>query len=337
MTGRIGADTEELLQRARAFLHSRRTILYGQRNIFFRLEKCYRTYDGMLKRNILHTRFAVMEGIAEARLEHSGLRCNMTVQRLGSFLPSPGSAGNLAQFAASKGLTAYPGHPRKSLELQGRPFGIECPGLRTDYLELQLEPLPLSTGQKHGYLPRTRKRAWFHTLLAEWVSADPSLVLEGYPEPLTRTGDHVWTISRRISSLDLDMSGENPSDVFRWKETSLANASTYAELDDMEIASSLRSSNCILPKNARLQARMKESLSKSSSCLLLRYAHLLPDPDALSDPGPAAFPAGPGSKAPLWKNHGYLDIEGDYLEFLIDATSRQVFSEARKWRSDEMS
>jgi hypothetical protein len=130
------------------------------------------------------------------------------------------------------------------------------------------------------------------------------------------------------------MSGENPSDVFRWKESSLANASTYAGLEDVEIASILQSSNCSLPPNARLQAKMRESLSKSSSCLLLRYAHMLPDPDASSDPGPAAYPTSPGSKAPLWMNRGYLDIEGDYLELLIDATSRKVFSESRKWRPD---
>jgi hypothetical protein len=78
------------------------------------------------------------------------------------------------------------------------------------------------------------------------------------------------------------------------------------------------------PPEARLQGISPFEPEDGSGCLVLRYVHLLPDPDAgmaAGEPQPACY-----------RNRGSIVVERDFWEFHIDAKTRKLVGEYRKWR-----
>lgn len=153
-----------------------------------------------------------------------------------------------------------------------------------------------------------------------------NLALLDVSDPLLRMESGRWEISRRVSTIDLDLSGENPPHAFRWKEMTLAETSTYSDLDDHDVAAILQASGVRLPPDAHRIAKLREALPRGRACLLLRYTHRLPDPASESDLSSSE------TDTPIWMNKGSVVMENDYLEILIDAGTGKVFSIDGKWR-----
>ena len=342
MSDAVSADTALRLLRARTFLYGRQAVLYGNRSLSFSLEKAYRSYDDMQKRGILFVRYGVREIVAEVSAEIDGLGASLIVERPAGLTPAKGGAPGFEDFLRAKRLVAAPGGPWKQVDLQGRIHDVEIHPAGPDRLELKLLPatgtVPTAASKGWRESGRALREAWIRDLLAEWIGDRAPLQLEGGLRPLAPAGApaktiartlawaYAWTVSRRISQVDIDISGEDVPHVFRWKETTLAEASAYAALDDADIAAALSASGVVLPPDAHRQGMVQEDLGRGSSCLLLRYAHLIPDPDP-----DAASAAGPAS-APPWMNAGFIVMENDYLEVFIDGRTGKVFSESRKWR-----
>jgi hypothetical protein len=320
------ADNALRLLRARVFLYSRQVQVYGPRSLFYDLEKSYRDFDAMQKRAVLYARFGVREVVAEARASFSASGATLVVQRRSGMTPAKGGASNFEDFVRSKRMVPAPGAPLKRADLGGILHEIEIAVSGNDHLELALRPMPGPRRRGLRRSDRSLRLAWFEALLTEWIGSGSPLRLDGWPDPLSLSQDRVWTVSRRLSQADIDISGEAVPHVFRWKEATLAKSSTYAALDENDIAAALQAAGLVLPPNAHRQAALEEDLGQGGSCLLLRYAHLVPDPDPGAD--------GNGATVPPQLSAGFIVMENDYLEILIDAGTGKVFSESSKWRPE---
>lgn len=319
-------DNALRLLRARAFLYARQAQVYGPSSLLFDLEKSYRDFDAMLKRSVLYARFGVREVVAEARVTFRASGAALMVRRQPGLASAKGGASNFEDFVRSMRLIPAPGAPLRKTDLAGQSHEIDVQVIGPDLLEVTLRSQP-GPGRK-GYRPsdRSLRLAWFETLLTEWVGIGSPLRLDGWASSLAPSSDRVWTVTRRLSQADIDISGESVPHVFRWKESTLARASTYSDLDESDIAAALQAAGVALPPNSHRQARLEEDLGQGRACLLLRYIHLVPDPHPGAD--------GNGATVPPQFSAGYVVLENDYLEILIDGGTGKVLSEARKWRPE---
>lgn len=329
-----GQDKFEKRQlNCRTALHARRGPLYGNRNIAFLLEKSYRGYDGMLKRDMLYTRFGAREVVSEARAVFIGQVGTLEVRSHPGFGPAMGGPANFEDILKAKGIQPAPGVQKRPLILSGRAHEVTLLQCDPDLVIFRISALPPAV---FGGAGKGRKRyrisgkslikTWMQTLLQEWIGKSGQLQLDSRPLIPAKVDSIEWMASRRISQIDMDCSGEDAPDAFRWLETGLSKSARHADLSDSEITGILSGFGIVLPPQAQLQGKTQSELSKGSSCLSIRYAHLLPDPDPSPD--------GHTAQVPPHMNNGFIVMENDYWEILIDAGTGKVFGESRKWRTE---
>lgn len=320
---------EKRLMNCRAALFARRGPLYGNRNIFFQLEKSYQGYDGMLKRDMLYARYGVREVVAEARAAFAGQAATLEVWRHPGFDPAAGGPASFVDLLKGKGLIPAPGAQMRPLLLDGLRYEMTLHLGSPDLVILGISASNSGTGMARRRFRKSGTflmKAWMQSLLQEWIGKPSQLQLDSRNLILATVNAAEWTVSRRISQIDMDCSGEDMPQAFRWLETGISKASRYDDLPDSEIAKILSVSGIDLPTNAVLQGKTQSELSKDSSCLSIRYAHLIPD----AEPSPD----GHAGLVPPYMNPGLIVMENDYLEILIDAGTGKVFGESKKWRPE---
>lgn len=325
---------EKALENNRAFLAERQPILYGARKIRFDLESRYADFDGMLKREIVYCRYDVREQVGGCVLSEHGEACELQAWH-DPLPPLPGSTAapeSLSAFLVRRRYLALterktyrlslPGYEGEA-ELKGGPegFALTSPALR---------PRPQTReagGDMDPDAPASRVReleTWWSRAFAEWGSRIPELRIESTWGKSASGGESVrigaW---KRVSQVDIDTSLEERPDVFRWQEATLSAAAAYADLPESECLAILRENRSAPPPNARLQGIAPFEPEDGAGCLVLRYAHILPDPgsEAGDEPQPGCY-----------RSRGAIVVERDFWEYHIDAGTRRLVGEYRKWR-----
>lgn len=318
------------LDRSRDFLRSRQAILYGDRPVRFEPATPYADFDRMLKREVVYMQFDVLERLAEGRLKIARSACELTV--LHGILPKPKEVRSAPEAFSTflvrrKHLLLAPSQdfllalPSFEGEVRLRKAGPGEFSLQAD----SMTPKPFAPYATLAAQPEALEAellAWFRGALADWTSglagADLRLLGRQPGDPDESPALGAWL---RFSRIDLDASGEEPPHVFRWQEANRASASRHAELSEAECRLILGAEGASVPAEARLVGISRDELPDDAECVALRYVHELPDP-AAADPDPGV----------PWRSRGAIVVEGDYWEFLIDAATRTLLGENRKWR-----
>lgn len=164
---------------------------------------------------------------------------------------------------------------------------------------------------------------WLRGALLSWAGGAPQVRVEDVDgSSSTERSLNVW---KRLSQIDIDLSGEDDPDVFRWQESSRAERASHSALSESECLAILGRNGIDLPGDARLQSVTELELDDDSSCVAVRFEHVLPDPER-------AEPDGAVPQARL-RNRGFIVVEGDFREIHIDASDKTVIGEYRKWRA----
>jgi hypothetical protein len=300
---------------ARYLLWPLRNSLYGKENVFFDLESHYVEHDGMLMRNMFYAHFGVHEVAFEARL-----RFTDRGEAVFSVFGYPESISVLG------GMPSLGELARSRLAKNGEQAAVDSKPMTLD-IAFSMRHTPYKASLRISY--RSDLRKWCESLLEEWARSNSEFILTHSKADILLDPVDTWILSRRISEVDTDLSGESPPQVYRWKEVLQSNSSFYADLDESTLASILQAAGIALPPDSHRTAKLREDSSSGNSFLLLRFKHLIPDPQGEPFPGPIQE----AEHAPIWENKGFIRLEGDFLEFLIDARNRKVVSEYRKWRS----
>jgi len=299
---------------ARLLLHSRQNSLYGKGNVFFGLDSHYEEYDGMLMRSMLYARFGLHEIAFEAKLRFSDKE-----EAVFSVHGYPELASELGGIPSLEKLV------QNRLARTGELAAIAS---KPSNLEITIPMRASNSRSKLCISGRTIRREWCQSLLDEWLLSKKEFQLAHSRAAILLNPDDTWTLSRRISEVDTDLSGEIPPQVYRWKEISQSKLSSYADLDESNLNFIFQAAGITLQQDSYRIAKIREDLGQNGSCLLLRFDHLIPDPQA-------EFPTGSKEQAarnPKWMNAGFIRVEGDFQEYLIDAGNQKVISEFRKWR-----
>jgi hypothetical protein len=160
---------------------------------------------------------------------------------------------------------------------------------------------------------------WLREVVAEWAGGDPAPRIEA----VEAEGGTLLRIWRGLSRIDIDSSGEEPPDVFRWQESGLLEDSTWTDLDQPACLAILSRNGVSIPDDARPQGISELDLGDGAGCVAMRWGRFLPDPEFQSHaPAPSVH------RHPEW-----IVVEGDFREVHLDARRKLVIGECWKWRN----
>ena len=316
--------------RCRRYLDSISAPLYGGKAVEFDFADAYWAFDGMLKREIAYFRVIVTERMAIGKLARKGDSLELSVTQSHPSEPdaSDSHRESIQAFMIDRGYLErlVNGQYRLiSSVLTGTFFmGTVRPG------EFLLRGRPSITAEQDPNAdPREPERVfqamvgWFRGILSAWISGEPDgRVFQIIEDPALPAS---LVAGREISQVDMDSSHEDPAHVFRWKELSRGSAKAYQSLAYEECLAILERQGVKIPEHAKLAGITRYEQPDGGDCVSIRFIHHIPDPDK------HAYSRNPKA---VWRNRGWIDFEGDYLEYLIDASTGSLIGLDRKWRRE---
>jgi hypothetical protein len=306
------------LASAKAYLTWRLPSLYGPGRFHLELEKCTRSFDAMLKRGMLYARFGLGKVRAEAFLApyRSGLLFSVSV-------PSGGMP--FLDFLRKDHLNWLSGKDAVPVSIFGRTALLKIEGVSPDREWLSLSPsAPISKRMSASFVPLEEKSSsvWLGNLFDAWCAS------QDWNSGMDRL--RIWPMLRKdffawnpISQIDVDTSQESRPHAFRWLERTLAQSSSYAPLEKTEIDGILLSAGVQPRPDSHLTGKTESEFSSNSACLALRYSHRVPDPTVGPD----------GGETGILSEPGFIVVEDDFHEIMIDAGTCTVIGETWKWRN----
>ncbi|GEM_PF-4668737 len=323
---------EKTIANARNFLAGHKIPWYHDRKIRFDLDSHYTDFDGMLKREVVHCKFNVIE---------IACQCRITIAK----------DGNCFQIKLQEGPRPFFRDPTLEPEavesilmkmeiLQGiskdGAFVLDLPSYRTSGKALHdpasglfLESTRIQPRFPDGGNPNLEKLVgelteWSQSVLAiwraKWRDAGESIAHDATEDTVFR----VIAVNRHLTHVDVDSSCEDEPDYFRWQEADKYAGSDFKPLTEAECLEILKRSHAQPPPGSRFAGISKLEIDGKNSCLRLRYLHVIPDPIP-------AESAPPGFED-KWGNRGSISIENDFWEYHIDSLKHSLVGECRKWR-----
>lgn len=175
---------------------------------------------------------------------------------------------------------------------------------------------------------------WLKTVMQQFLSFQQNLRvnLESRKNYLNET----VTIDAFIplSYVELELSTDSNNDTASWKEITIdSNCIDFIEFDKNEALLILKENGIVLPPNADNTGWYRNEYGGNTNAFIFRCEHRMPDTlqTNFNDTTESTY-----NQSVQHKHCGYITVENDIFQCMVDTKNRKVISCCQKWQNESI-